>query len=123
METDKLKINTLIFFFNAMKDLHKGIDCALEQLDDNNLEDQQKFHLMIELLGNFGLNQQLFIDQVCNPPKPETSKKEIVGPIQKFDYQSFPEEKFESLRNFAHFVDFYFYISRFDYFTNRLFCS
>lgn len=97
MEPNNLKVNTLLFFFNAMKDLHKGIDCALDQLNNDMLDEHEKFNLIIELIGNFGLNQDLFINEVCGPAKPKEDKPEIGGPIQRFDYHDFPEERFEIL--------------------------
>ncbi|MGZ4054386.1 MAG: hypothetical protein ACXVDZ_17065 [Bacteroidia bacterium] len=97
METDRLKINTLLFFFNAMKELNKAVDSALDSLNDNGLSDQEKFHLVLSMLGDYGLNQDLFINIATAPTKTENATTEIGGPIQKFDYQDFVEERFEIL--------------------------
>ncbi len=95
METDKLKINTLLFFFNAMKELNTAVDSALDSLNDNGLSEQEKFDLLLSMLGHYGLNANLFIDQTCDQPRTEEKEVEIGGPIQKYDYECFPEELFE----------------------------
>lgn len=92
MEKYNLKIRTIIFFFSAIKEMHKGIDSALAVLNNNKLDEEQKFNVLVDYVGQFGLSQDLYIEQMTKSETPE-----IGGPIQKFDYESFQEENYEIL--------------------------